>query len=179
MGYCISHSLAGLGRDCENNIGGIRKAFVAHFPSAGTMYTIDASADTISAITTGTSIWYEYTFNKETGSFTSNLTIDAPNGINYVSTDINFVFTRMENQKRMELKAMALDDLCVVVVDSNNQYWAFGIEEPVNVKAGTGETGIAKGDGNKYSITLTDSYKTWPVTLTAAAIEALENSAVR
>lgn len=167
MAYC-SQTLAGIARDCSSNAGGIREAFIA--PFADGIYTSASGAVTgvSSAVT-----WYHYTFNKDTGSFTSTLNVDPANGVNYVSSEINLVFARMETVKRIEMAALSLADLAVVVKDANGKYWAFGAEEPVNASAGSGETGVARGDGNRYSITLLDNSSSYPMELSAAAVEAL------
>lgn len=167
MGYCVQ-SLAGIARDCDSNKGGIREAYIAGY--ADDIFSSQSGAVTgvSSAIT-----WYHYTFNKDTGSFTSTLNVDAANGVNYVSTEINLVFARMETLKRVEMAALSLGDLAVVVKDANGKYWAFGVEEPVNASAGTGETGTARGDRNAYSITLLDNSSSYPMELSSDAVTAL------
>lgn len=168
MAYC-SQTLTGLTTDCNNNVGGIRIAYIANYVEDA--FTVSGSA--ISAIDSAIT-WYEYNFRKETGNFTSTLNVDAANGVNYVSSEINLVFSRMETLKRIEMKALSLGDLMVIVKDSNDKYWAFGVEEPVTASAGTGETGTARGDGNKYSITLSDIQASFPMELTADAITSLK-----
>lgn len=167
MAYC-SQTLSGITRDCANNVGGIRVAYIANY--ADGVFT--ESAGTISAISSAIT-WYEYNFRKETGSFTSTLNVDAVNGVNYVSSEINLVFAKMETAKRLEMKALSLGDLVVVIKDSNDKYWSFGVEEPVTASAGTGETGTARGDGNRYTITLSDIQSSYPMELTSSAIETL------
>ena len=93
---------------------------------------------------------------------TSTLNVDPANGVNYVSTDLVLVFNRMETLKRIEVAALALGDLAVIVKDSNGLYWYLGKDEPVVSTAGSGETGTARGDGNKYSVTLQDTSATYP-----------------
>jgi hypothetical protein len=168
MAYC-SQTLTGLTTDCNNNVGGIRIAYIANYVEDA--FTVSGGA--ISAIDSAIT-WYEYNFRKETGNFTSTLNVDAANGVNYVSSEINLVFSRMETLKRIEMKALSLGDLMVIVKDSNDKYWAFGVEEPVTASAGTGETGTARGDGNKYSITLSDIQASFPMELTADAITTLK-----
>lgn len=167
MAYC-TQTLAGLARDCSANQGGIREAWIGAY--SDNVFTV--SGGQITAVATGTS-FYHYTFKKDTGSFTSTLNIDEANGINYVSTEINFVFARMETLKRTEMAALSLGDLCVVVKDANSKYWAFGVEEPVNASAGSGESGVARGDRNAYSITLLDNASSYPYELTESAFQGM------
>ena len=83
------------------------------------------------------------------------------NGVNYVSTELNLVFTRQETAKRVEMSALLLNDVACLVVDSNNKVWVMGLESPVNATAATAESGVAASDGNKYTITLTDESSTF------------------
>lgn len=167
MAYCTV-SLSGLSMDCNTNVGGIRAAYITSYAdgifteSSGTITAIDSSVT-----------WYQYSFKKDTGNFTSTLNVDAANGVNYVSSEINLVFARMETAKRIEMKALSLGELAVIIKDSNNKYWAFGVEESVVASAGTGETGTARGDANQYTITLLDNASSFPMELSAAAIETL------
>lgn len=171
MGYCLQ-TLAGLARDCESNQGGIREAWIANYvedmftESAGTIVGINSAV-------TG-SVFYHYTFKKDTGNFTSTLNVDNAAGVNYVSTEINFVFSRMEQLKRAEVAALSLSDLCLIVLDANGKYWAFGVYEPVNASAGSAETGVARGDRNAYSITLLDNAPSYPMNLSDAAVTAFK-----
>lgn len=168
MAFC-TQTLAGIARDCCANQGGIREAYIGNYIDGA--FTV--SAGTITGVNSGAS-FYHYTFKKDTGSFTSTLNVDNANGVNYVSTEVNFVFSRMETLKRIEMAALALGDLIVVVKDANGKFWAFGVEEPVNASAGSAETGVARGDANQYTITLLDNASSFPMELTSDAITALE-----
>ena len=106
--------------------------------------------------------WYKYYIKKNTSSFTSTATIDQANGVNYVSTELTLVFTKMETSKRVEMSALLLNDVAVIVVDSNNKAWCLGLNNPVNATAGSGESGTSATDGNKYTLTLTDESDTFP-----------------
>jgi hypothetical protein len=169
MAYCVQ-TLAGLARDCEANQGGIREAWIGNYQD--NVFTV--SGGQVTAIDSGVS-FYHYTFKKDTGSFTSTLNVDNANGVNYVSTEINLVFSRMETLKRAEIAALSLGDLVMVVKDSNGKYWAFGAQEPVNASQGSGETGVARGDANRYSITLLDNMTTWPYEVTESAFNSMHS----
>lgn len=167
MAFC-TQTLAGIMRDCCNNKGGIREAWIGNY--ADNAFQVSGGA--ITGVSTAVT-FYHYTFNKDTGSFTSTLNVDAANGVNYVSSEINLVFNRMETLKRLEIAALSLGDLVVVVKDANNKYWAFGTEEPVNASAGEAATGTARGDRNGYSITLLDNSSSYPMEVTAAAFATM------
>lgn len=165
---CTSAALAGLTADCKGSQGGIKAAFIT-----SSRPTFTEASGKLTITTASNANWYRYYFKKNTSNFTSTLTVDEANGLSYVTTAINLVFSRMDTAKRVEMSALSMNDMYIIIVDSNNQVWYFGHDEPVRATAGTGETGTAKGDGNKYTITLTDESETWPFTVTK-----LDNTAV-
>lgn len=155
-----NQTLSGLVNDCSTSMGGIVEAYIANFDD---VKSVTVTEDQITAIMMADSAKFKkYWFRKGTGSFTSTLNVDAANGVNYVSTDIVLLFSRMETTKRVEMAALAVNDLVMIVKDANGVYWYFGKEEPVTASAGDGQTGTARTDGNRYSITLQDNCSTWP-----------------
>lgn len=153
MGYCISNALKGISTDCSGSLGGIKQVLIALYDDD--MYTISAGTDGVDAVTAIKSgvTWYQFDFRPETSNFTSTLNRSDAGG-SYVTTDIALVFSRMDASKRIEMNALALDDMAVVVIDNNDEYHAFGRWLPVTASAGTGETGTAFGDSNQYTVTL-------------------------
>lgn len=173
MAYCISATLAGIPTDCQPNMGGISKVFIANYQDD--IFTItEESGETkgvVTALKSGVT-WNEYNFRAESSNFTSTLNKTADGG-NYVSTEIVLNFARMETSKRIEMNALALNDLAVVVKDNNGKYWAFGIDRQVTSSAGSGESGTAFGDANRYSITLLSNDGRFAPELTSSAIASL------
>ena len=155
-----TQTLSGIQNDCSTSMGGIIEAYIANYSDVA---SVTITTDKVTAITMSDSAKFKkYQFKKGTGSMTSTLNVDPANGVNYVSTDLILVFNRMETLKRIEVAALALGDLAVIVKDSNGLYWYLGKDEPVVSTAGSGETGTARGDGNKYSVTLQDTSSTYP-----------------
>lgn len=170
---CISVALKGLANDCESSLGGVKRVYIANYPTSGVPYTIDEATGTVTGITSGIT-WYPYYIKKNTSQFTSTLNVDFANGINYVSTELVLQFTKMETKKRIEMAALALNDVAIVVEDSNGVMHALGASEAVNVTAGTAQTGQSKGDGNFYQLTFTDEYPSFLPILTEDAFKAME-----
>lgn len=167
-------NIAGLCKDCDSSRGGIIEVYAANYGA----YTPNETANTITGFTqvdTGAS-WYKYEFRKGTGSMTSTLNIDEANGVNYVSTELVLQFSKMETRKRIEMAALAVGELIFIVKDSNGKFWYLGKDEAVTASAGSGQTGQAIGDGNFYSITLTDNANTWPFEVTETAVAGLNAS---
>lgn len=156
---CTTYTLKGITNDCSTSKGGIREVYIADW--AKDIFTVGASDNTVTALKAETQ-WYKYYVKRNTSSFTSTATIDLANGVNYVSTELTLVFTKMETAKRLEMSALTLNDVAVIVIDANGKAWCLGLNNPVNATAGSGETGTNASDGNKYTLTLTDESDTFP-----------------
>ena len=186
MAYCIQ-TLKGITLDCSHSLGGIKTVYIANYndvtdikynastgsttgSTSGATYT----GDTITGITMASGTTFKpYQFRKQTGSMTSTLTVDETAGVNYVSTELSLVFTKMETKKRLELSALSVGQLAVIVEDSNGTFWYLGKDDYVSVSAGGGQTGTAKGDGNNYTLTLRDESDTYPYEITKEAVESV------
>lgn len=150
---CIQ-TLSGLAKDCAANMGGIVEVMIANFADVTGVTITDG---VVSAVTMAADAKFKkYSFAKNTGSLTSTYNIDAASGVKYVTSDLLLQFNRMETSKRVEITALSLGDLAVIVKDANGKYWYLGKNEPVNASAGDGQTGTARGDANRYTITLQD-----------------------
>ena len=171
MAYC-NQTLAGIQLDCTNSLGGIKTVYIANY---GDVTDVELGEDgMMTGITiSGESTFKGYQFRKQTGSMTSTLNVDEQAGINYVSTELSLVFTKMETAKRLEMTALAKGQLAVIVEDSNNKYWYLGYDDYVSASAGSANTGQSKGDSNNYGLTLRDESETFPYEVAASVIETL------
>lgn len=161
-----SQTLAGIASDCSTSMGGVKRIWIADYKDGAA--TLSGDTGEIGSFSGDTS-WKSYYVRKNTSSFTSTLNVDPANGVNYVSTELALTFTKMETAKRIEMSALVVADVMVVVEDANGNQWFLGYNEPVTATAGTGETGTAKTDGNKYTLTLTDESETFPYKVADAA----------
>jgi hypothetical protein len=161
-----NQTLGGIQMDCSSSLGGIKKVYIANYDEV----TVGVSGESITALT-GT--FKPYEFRKQTGSMTSTLNIDEAAGVNYVSTELNLVFTKMETAKRLEIAALAKGKLAVIVEDSNGLYWYLGEDDYVSASAGSANTGQNKGDSNNYSITLKDESDSFPKEVSKELVDAV------
>lgn len=172
MAYC-NQTLAGITLDCSNNMGGIKTVYIANFGDVESV-KMDTNGDKITGITmTSGTKFKTYQFRKGTSSMNSELTADETNGLNFVTTTLNLVFTKMETAKRIEMSALSIAQLAVIVLDSNGIYWYITPDEYASASAGTAESGTAKSDRNAYSLTLTTENTTFPIEIDASAIASL------
>lgn len=166
-----SQVLSGLIRDCETSIGGIVAVYIAN---AEDVSSVTAADGKISAIKMSDIKKFKtYAFRRGTGSMSSTLNVDPASGVNYVSTELVLQFNRMEVTKRVEMAALAVNDLAVIVKDANGVCWYLGLDEPVTASAGDGQTGTARGDANRYTITLLDNAKSFPCEIDSSVVEPL------
>lgn len=166
---CNSATLAGLAKDCTPSQGGIVEVYIANHDD---VTAVTASSGKITAITMASSAKFKkYSFNRNTGSLTSTYTFDKANGVQFVTSDLVLVFNRMETTKRVEISALAVNDLAVIVKTASGNFFYLGYDEPVNASAGDGQTGTARADANRYSITLQDNSLEMPYEVDADVVD--------
>lgn len=172
MAYC-NQTLNGITLDCSHSLGGIKTVYIANYGDVESV-SADTSSGKIVSVTMAASAKFKpYQFRKQTGSMTSTLTVDETAGVNYVSTELSLVFTKMETAKRLELSALSIGQLAVIVEDSNGTFWFLGKDDYVSATAGGAQTGTAKGDGNNYTLTLRDESDTYPFEIDKSAVDSI------
>lgn len=169
MGCCLT--LTGITRDCDTNVGGIRKAWIACADSVTGVTEEDGVIKTITTSPAGD--FKEYEFRKQTGSVTTTFTKDDAVGSFYYESAIVFQFSRMEAAKRDEISRLAVSDLVMVILDNNGKYWYFGYDEYVSLTDGTAQTGATFADLNGYNLTFTDYSQDLPYLVDPAVIPTL------
>ena len=166
-----TQTLAGLAKDCYANRGGIVEALVANYDD---VVSFTLTSGVITGITMDTGKKFKsYNFAKNTGSLTSTYTIDAASGVKYVTSQLLLQFNRMNTTARVEISALALADLRVICKDANGIYWLLGLDEPVNASAGDGQTGTARSDANRYTLTLEDNSAEMPLEVDDSIISGI------
>lgn len=163
--------LNGLARDCQPSMGGIVEALAINKEYIDAVIVEEGVISEISL--SEEEKFKAFHFARNTGSMTSTYTIDPATGVRYVTTDLVLQFNRMETAKRVEMSALAQNELVLVVKDANGKYWLLGKDEPVMATAGEGVTGTARGDRNGYSITLQDTSLEMPYEVKAEIVANL------
>lgn len=170
---------------CQPNIGGIKNVWLADYTEGAAVLKnvtegttlVDSSVESWNKTVDGKDIeWQKYEMRKNTCSMTSTLN-NSTDGASYVTTELAMVFSKMEAAKRIAIQALAIGEVMAVVEDSNGEMWFLGADAPLTATAGAGETGTAKGDANRYTLTLTDESLGFPYTLDETAKEAVKGTA--
>ena len=172
---CNSITLKGIIRDCNPNMGGIQKVWMILKSDITNDPTPEQGMDKITELTVaeGEGKVNAFNFRKGAASMTSNLQKDDTNGSYFWLTDLVMNFQRMETSKRAAIMALTLAEACAIVQDANGVYWFLGLDEYLAATAGTAETGTAKTDANKYSVTLQDSSLALPYEIEKSVAEAI------
>lgn len=169
---CNSVTLANIARDCESNLGGIRKVYLAIWQEGIFTTSANPSGDTIVSAVDSSVTWYEYNFRKNTGTYESTQTVsDAGN--NYYTNTLTMVFSRMEASKRTAVNALGMGEVAGIVEDCNGKYWTLGFDEPASTTGNSAATGTAKTDSNQYQVVLAADSKELPYEVLSSVIESL------
>lgn len=168
---CANQTITGIEKDCSTSKGGINVVYLLNYDDVKSVETAEGK---ITGITVAEGKKFlAYHFRKGTGSMSSTLNVDPANGVNYVTTDLALTFLKMDTAKRIEMSALAVNELVAIVKDANGVYWYLGMDEAIAATAGDGATGTARGDGNRYTITLQDTSSTFPFEVDATVVEGL------
>lgn len=152
-------------------MGGIVEALIANHADVS---AVTETAGKITAISMASSAkFHRYQLPRNTGSLSSNYTIDDTTGAKFVASDLVLQVNRMDTAKRIEISALAQGELAIIVKDANGAYWFLGKDAPVKASAGDGLTGTARADRNGYSITLQDNSLELPLEVDAEIVDAL------
>ena len=189
---CTSY-LQGFSTSCGSNLASIKKMWIGAFESATFTFNyqmtddetptqvLDADGNPIiesvatAVLGTGEDKWVEFGFKKNTGEMTSEMTRND-NGSFYFTNGANLVFAKQDQVKRLALQATAAGECSMVILDSNGIYWLIGAKDAVTATTLSATTGVAVGDANQYTITLSADEAYFPIPLDATAASTIITS---
>ena len=188
---CITTYLTGFSTSCGSNLPSIKKLYVGTFESSTFTYTyqqnseaqdvLDADGNKIieavsgATLKTGADKWVEFQFRKNSSSMDTEMTVND-NGSHYYTNSATCTFARIDNSKRISLEAVGSGECSMIIVDSNNQTWLIGSENPVSLTTLSGSTGTAIGDSNQYSVTLSADEAHMPLLIEADQAQTIINT---
>jgi hypothetical protein len=170
----LCDTLVGIDGSCSSNTGGVTKIYIAQFDLiTGTTET--AGSLTAVNVSGGTAPFFEFAFNRNTCNFVENGTISIENGSVYYEQIVTLTIPHREKSKKVAIEKLVagLQRLAIIVKDSNDLYWYFGLGDGAVVTAIAGGSGTAKGDANNYVITLTAEEAHQAPEVTSGIIAAL------
>ena len=170
--------LTGFATSCGSNLPSIKKLYIGTFESAKFTYTyqqnseaqdvLDADGNKIieavsgATLNSGADKWVEFQFRKNSSSMDTEMTVND-NGSHFYTNSATCTFARIDNSKRLSLESVASGECTMIIVDSNNQTWLIGADNPVSLTTLSASTGTAIGDSNQYSVTLSADERTMPL----------------
>ena len=183
--------LTGFATSCGSNLPSIKKLYVGTFESSTFTYTyqqnseaqdvLDADGNKIIEAVSGATLksgadkWVEFQFRKNSSSMDTEMTVND-NGSHFYTNSATCTFAKIENSKRLALQSVASGECTMIIVDSNNQTWLIGAENPVSLTTLSGSTGTAVGDSNQYSVTLSADEATMPILIEADQAQTVINT---
>jgi hypothetical protein len=139
--------------DCIDSIGGVKAAYIGvNIDIASVSYSAD---NEITGLTGTTGAFYQYELPKDTASFTETFNISNVNGTAFYDQALTINLQKLTAEKRNQLLLLSRNrDIKVIFQDNNDNYWLLGKDRGGVISAGTSVTGVAPGDANQYSITI-------------------------
>lgn len=138
--------------DCIDSLGGVDTIWALGGTLSG--YTVNATDEILGL--TGSGTFYKFIIPKNTASFVETTTAAPANGTLFYSQALTIQLQKMDTTKRNQLKLLAKGrDTKLVYKDNNGAYWFVGLTRGAQVTAGSAASGMASGDLNGYTMTLT------------------------
>lgn len=176
---------------CDRSIGGVQKVWfgkkvdwdavgteasgVAPIFDDGASALTNVGTASTALLTSGSEKIFTFGIDKETSSMTSTMSFD--NGSSYATTDLVLAIAKMSKEKSAAFNALAENELFCIVKDNNGKYWFLGHQVPVQMNAGTAQTGTAYTDKSGYDVTLQDAGFYFPPEIVDDSSEATHPNA--
>jgi hypothetical protein len=140
-------------RGCDNNTGGLRAIYVTAFDNVSSVTEV---AGEVTAITMATASFVTIEFTKNSSSFVEDAAIDLTNGSTFYTVNTSIMLARRDVDKRnaIMLLASGQQNLMVILLDQNGEYWLQGKVNGANLQAVSEGSGVAKADGSKYGLSI-------------------------
>ena len=183
--------LTGFSTSCGSNLPSIKKLYIGTFESANFTYTyqqnsesqdiLDADGNKIieavssATLNSGADKWVEFQFRKNTSSMSSEMTVND-NQSHFFTNSCDMIFSKIENSKRLALESVASGECSMIIVDSNNQTWLIGSENPVSLSSLSASTGTSISDNNQYTVTLSAQEAHMPILIDKEQAQTVINT---
>jgi hypothetical protein len=146
----------------KNNVGGIRKVFIANHADVasttiedGTIYTGSTVDQVVNITMKSAKKFFIFDTVKETSSFTQTIESNTQNGtLSFVPT-VELIFNKLDADARNLIQMLAVSLVDIIVLDSNNTYWYMGRVNGMDLTAAEMTSGVAQVDRNGSVLTFT------------------------
>lgn len=166
MASCMTLT-SGICRGCRDNVGGIKKIYVADITSV--TFPITTYNGVVTNITLDDADWYVLQPNKYSSSWTENINVSVENGTLGYEQVVTAVFGKNDQTLRDVISELAKGDLMLIIVDNNNVMWLIGSEDNgAYVSGGNSASGTALTDLNGWTVNFTCMARESAVTVVPA-----------
>ena len=135
---------------CKEVVGGIKQIFFADY---GTLGTATYTAGVVTAFSGTTYTLYQYDVKSASG-LEQTITSSNDNGTTFYEQTLTLVLTKLDPLTQVELQKVITARPHVFIQDNNGNYLAVGMTRGCDTN-GSVSTGVALGDLNGYSLTIT------------------------
>lgn len=164
------NSLNAIVKSCSNNQGGIYAVYINDTDNVAST-TVDLTAHTITAIS-ATTDFTSFEFSRNVGSVSIEPQIDLVNGSTFYQATVTLVFHRREAAKSRALQILGEGQryLDMIFLDANGEYWYI---DHAQLNGGAEETGTARADGSKYTVTFLAEMANRPYNLNGSVVSTV------
>lgn len=150
MSSCMTLS-TGICRACHQNIGGVRKAYIAD--AADVVWPVTVYNGDVTDITlTEDAAFYLLLPDKYQSSFTENISVNDHQSVFYNGV-ISLSFSHLDKTMKEAVAEIAKGDSIIIVEDNNGTMWLCGEKHnECYVSGGSFDTGTAQSDVNGATI---------------------------
>ena len=162
--------LSGVTLSCRDNAGGIEALYIL----SGSITSIAETSGEITGIT-GSGAFFEFQLPRQVGSISEAVNASVETGTSFYEQTAELVIHKLQTSVRNQVSLLVQNPFLRVIAKTNNgtqdgvgQYFLLGRYRGLAVSAGTGTSGVAFGDQNGYSLTLTgqEPFPMWEVATT-------------
>ena len=154
---CNSVTLNSLDARCDTSAGGIKRILIALKDDVLDIHPSDANDGVIDNILMATGKYFsQWLFRKNTGNYTTTFSSDPAIGSQAFTTELNLQFTKVEQNKRLEIQSAINASAVIIIEDMYGQFILLGKDNDVTVTAVNQQSGTAISDLNGYTLTFQD-----------------------
>jgi len=149
----------GRGLDCNRISGGVKYIYFSVYDQIDSFaYDITNELE-IDTIDFGGNVIYKYTMPLGVASVTDTIVGSTENGTIYYTPTVNVILNRLTKEDQNEIKLLAATKVRIFaqlneqLSNGHDVIIALGMENGLNLNAGTMDSGAAFGDRNGYTLT--------------------------
>lgn len=150
---------------CKDAVGGIKQVF---FVDYGTLGSATITNGVVTAFSGNAYSCYQYDVKSASG-LEQTITSSNDNGTTFYEQTMTLVLTKLDAATQQELQHIVASRPHVFVQDNNGNYLAVGMTRGCDTN-GTISTGVALGDLNGYTLTVTAQEPLMAQFVTAALV---------